>query len=160
MSFQTPVVLGIDEVYICAFEYDALVTAGPPRCDVEWFEHPNHFIETFKDTTDPDDERAPTLGQIRALIEWGAAQEGSMIVHCAAGISRSTACAWGIMIAKGVDAETALRALYKARPSEQYGPGERRAFQPNSLIVSYLQTIFDRRDLYAILYKVVGPPYI
>ena len=150
-----PVVRGQNEVTRIVHEFDALVTAGATDAPEmpEW-NHPNHYVGTwFVDSSHSENPEAPVLEQIRAIVEWGAKQDGKILVHCLAGMSRSTAIAWGIMIAKGVDAEEALQALFDAHPSDHGVP---RAFDPNRLIVRYLGIIFDRDDLPSIRGRIVG----
>lgn len=153
--FHIPVVRNIEETRQMRHTFDALITAGEASLQVlHWF-HPNHYIGTFfDDTTDPLDKHAPTETQIRELVEWGKAQSSTILVHCQAGVSRSTACAWGVMIAQGVDAAVALQALYDAHPEQSfpnYNGGYKRHFYPNLLIVQHLETIFNRYDLYNML---------
>jgi hypothetical protein len=82
----------------------------------------------------------------------------NVLVHCHAGISRSTATAWGISIANGVDPKVALEKLDANQPwenddfSDQFS---RRWFSPNRLIVQHLQTYFSNNDLLDILYSTV-----
>lgn len=40
----------------------------------------------------------------------------NVLIHCSAGISRSTACALTLLISKGFSYEDALKIVYKARP--------------------------------------------
>lgn len=40
----------------------------------------------------------------------------NVLIHCSAGISRSTACALSLLISKGFSYEDALKIVYKARP--------------------------------------------
>jgi len=138
-----PVVRDLRTAAKIAHEYDTVVTAGPRDYEVE-FGHHNHIVESFGDTTMGD--RAPRLEQIERLVELGSAGNGSVLVHCHEGISRSTATAIGIMIARGADPRNAVRDLANAHPT--FHP-----FYPNRLIVSHLENIFgyDRDELEAII---------
>ena len=150
-----PIVRNLEETHQMCHSYDAVITAGVSCVEVAHWHHPNHYIGTlFDDFTDPLDPLAPTEVQIRTLLQWAKTQSGTMLIHCHAGISRSTACAWGVMIGRGTDPSVAIQALFDAHPEEvflnYYGKYKRR-FQPNLLIVQHLETIFARYDLYNIL---------
>ena len=149
ISTALPVIRNIEEAADLCHEFDAVITAGPDAYEVSGWDHPNHLVISFDDVTDPRYSDAPRLEQIKRIVEWGAKQEGSLLVHCHAGISRSTACAWGIAIAKGFDAKEALETLAEMHPDES-GWGQR-TFRPNPLIVKHLETIFGRKDLRTLL---------
>ena len=149
ISTALPVIRNIEEAAELCHEFDAVITAGPDAYEVSGWDHPNHLVISFDDVTDPRYSDAPRLEQIKRIVEWGAKQEGSLLVHCHAGISRSTACAWGIAIAKGFDAKEALETLSEMHPDE--GGWGQRTFRPNPLIVKHLETIFGRRDLKTLL---------
>ncbi len=153
ISTALPVIRNIEEAAELCHDFDAVITAGPDAYEVSGWGHPNHLIVSFDDVADPRYSDAPRLEQIKRIIEWGAKQEGSLLVHCHAGISRSTSCAWGIAIAKGVNAKAALDALLEAHPQD--GRWGQRTFRPNSLIVSHLETIFGRKDLKALVDKAI-----
>jgi len=127
-------------------EYPSILTAGPTREEVADFGHPDHHVVEFDDVVDVP-HGGPTLDDVRSMIEW-AVQRDRILVHCHAGISRSTAAAWGICIAKGLDPEEAIAALDAARPLIQtYRRGvpqgmEARYFAPNTLIVEHLEQLF------------------
>ncbi len=149
ISTALPVIRNIEEAAELCHEFDAVITAGPEAHEVSGWDHPNHLVISFDDVTDPRYSDAPRLEQIKRIVEWGAKQEGSLLVHCHAGISRSTACAWGIAIAKGFDAKEALETLAEMHPDE--GGWGQRTFRPNPLIVKHLETIFGRNDLRTLL---------
>ena len=153
ISTALPVIRNIEEAAELCHEFDAVITAGPDAYEVSGWGHPNHLIVSFDDVTDPRYSDAPRLEQIKRILEWGAKQEGSLLVHCHAGISRSTSCAWGIAIAKGFDAKEALEELLEAHPQD--GRWGQRMFRPNSLIVSHLETIFGRKDLKTLVDKAI-----
>ena len=151
-STQLPVIRNIEEAAELCHEFDAVITAGPEKSEVSDWGHPNHLVVSFDDVTDNRYGDAPTLEQVRGIVEWGANQVGSILIHCHAGISRSTACAWGVAIAKGFDAKEALETLAEMHPDE--GGWGQRTFRPNPLIVKHLETIFGRKDLRNILSEV------
>ena len=148
-STQLPVISNIEEAAELCHEFDAVVTAGPEKFEVSGWGHPNHLVVSFDDVTNNRYGDAPRIEHIRKIVTWGAAQRGSVLVHCHAGISRSTACAWGIAIAKGFDPKEALETLAEMHPDE--GGWGQRTFRPNSLIVKHLETIFGRKDLRTLL---------
>ena len=148
-STQLPIIRNIEEASELCHEFDAVITAGPEKREVSDWGHPNHLVVSFDDVTNDEYGQAPTLEQVRGIVEWGAKQTGSILIHCHAGISRSTACAWGVAIAKGFDPQEALETLSEMHPDES-GWGQR-TFRPNSLIVRHLETIFGRNDLRKLL---------
>ena len=152
-STQLPVIRNIEEAAELCHEFDAVITAGPEKSEVSDWGHPNHLVVSFDDVTNDRYGDAPTLEQVRGIVEWGANQVGSILIHCHAGISRSTSCAWGIAIAKGFDAKEALEELLEAHPQD--GRWGQRMFRPNSLIVSHLETIFGRKDLKTLVDKAI-----
>lgn len=131
-------------------QYDAVVTAGPEREEVNWG-HFNHIVESFEDTTNPG--WGPELAQIERLVTFGAAQTGSVLVHCHAGISRSTATAWGITIAHGLPPAEGLARLMHKHPTE--GRRTQRPFWPNRLIVEHLTDIFGDPEILDIYHDVI-----
>ena len=149
ISTQLPVIRNIEEAAELCHQFDAVITAGPNKREVSDWGHPNHLVVSFDDVTHNMYGQAPTLEQVRGIVEWGAKQTGSTLIHCHAGISRSTACAWGIAIAKGFDPQQALETLSAMHPDES-GWGKR-TFRPNFLIVKHLETIFGRKDLRTLL---------
>jgi predicted protein tyrosine phosphatase len=138
-----PFVTDIDRASELAHSFPMVVTAGPSEASVDWG-HPNHAVESFHDVTAEMERsnpnwQAPTLDQIRRLVEFGASSNEEILVHCHAGISRSTATAIGISIARGLTLKKAVRAVSDAHPD--YHP-----FYPNVTILSHIETIFDIRD--------------
>ena len=129
--------------------YDSVLTVGPSEYEVRDFGHHDHKIISFSDTVSVR-HGGPTLAQITEAIEWGSTRT-NVLVHCHAGISRSTATAWGICVAHGYDPKEAFDRLKDAHPSEYGFPRvngkqmslmHKRPFAPNRLIVTHLQTIF------------------
>jgi predicted protein tyrosine phosphatase len=88
---------------------------------------------------------APSLQQVKEAIEWGAEQE-DLLVHCHAGLSRSTSTAWGISMLRGADPLDSFLALKNAQPNEVItakGHHVPRDFIPNRLIVKHLEKILN-----------------
>jgi hypothetical protein len=149
-NIEIPTVRDIDEAEFLCHEFGAVLTAGPDAKEVQWG-HPNHRVWTFDDTTDM--LRGPGYRTVAEMVEWGAQQE-DLLVHCHAGMSRSTATAWGISIARGADPLDSLVALIEAHPREPFRD-ERRAFGPNALIVTYLERILGDNNLLEIRERVL-----
>ena len=140
LSITLPVISNIEEARKWNKDFKSILTVGPSPSEVQW-NHPNHRVFEFGDTT--SGPNAPKIEDIRDAVMWGAEQE-DLLVHCHAGMSRSTATAWGISIARGADPLDSFVSLKKAHPKERYG---NRSFIPNALIVKHLMEIFDLNDL-------------
>lgn len=52
-----------------------------------------HFSDVSEQYDELPDHRPPSAAELKALGTWGAAQRGWLHIHCAAGISRSSAVA-------------------------------------------------------------------
>lgn len=140
-----PTVRNLEEAREQCLEYDAVLTAGPHQDEVSDFNHPVHKVVQFSDTRRIIDG-GPTLENIVELIEFGAGVP-KLLVHCHAGISRSTATAWGVAIANGNDPLEAFLYLKEKHPQEKgyFGYGKR-PFAPNILIVKHLDQYFNLGD--------------
>lgn len=76
----------------------------------------NHLIRHFED--DLKGPNAPKLSDAVAIV-WFARnlpEDARLVVHCHAGISRSPAGAWIVLVAKGWGAEDALLEIQRMRP--------------------------------------------
>jgi predicted protein tyrosine phosphatase len=146
-TLQMPTIRNIREAQSTCKNYGAVLTVGPDKFEVAGFKHPNHKIVSFADVSNADYPKAPRHSQILEAVSFGMGQE-NLLVHCHAGISRSTATAWGVAIGNGVHPEEAIIALRDAHPQERTWLGEvmQRPFSPNELIVQHLQDIFGFRD--------------
>lgn len=134
-GIELPTVRNLEEVLFCHDRFAAVLTAGPEAWEVE-IGHGNHRVWEFHDSVVA--YVGPTLEQVEEMVAWGVGQS-DLLVHCHAGMSRSTAVAWGIAIARGLDPDVAIRALNQAHPEDF--PGEKRLFIPNLLIVEHLETV-------------------
>jgi hypothetical protein len=146
-------VRSLPEACLLADEYQGVLTVGPYPWEVSFIEHPNHRVFSFEDveyTRHPD---APTRDVVEAAIRWGAAVQGDLLVHCHMGISRSTATALGILIARGEDPEGALRRLKQEHPREP--DGSPRPFAPNRLMVVHIGELFGIPDLLELRDEIV-----
>ena len=137
-----PTVRNLEEAREQCLEYDAVLTAGPNKDEVSDFNHPIHKVVQFSDTA-YEKSGGPTVENVVELIEFGAGVP-KLLVHCHAGISRSTATAWGVSIANGNDPLEAFLYLQDKHPEEKgyFGHGKR-PFAPNILIVKHLDTYFN-----------------
>jgi len=90
------------------------------------------FLRNAADVTDPAGCYAPTKAQVKAALDWVASlpEDSKVVVHCFAGVSRSTALALAFMASRhGV--EWAKNELEKYRPMSY----------PNELIARYADEI-------------------
>ncbi len=132
-SIIMPTIVNIREAALIASDYPAVITAGPQPSEVR-FGHPNHFVRSFSDTT--SGYGTPTVDHVEDILDFAEANmDGPILVHCHAGISRSTATAWGIAILRGEEPFEAFDILAKNHPA-------RRSFHPNPTIVRHLEDIF------------------
>jgi len=144
-----PTIRNLEESAIIGENFGAVLTSGPEDWEVR-FGHPNHRVWSFGDTTSR--RSGPQLFQVEEMVFWGADQQ-DLLVHCHAGMSRSTATAWGVAIARGADPKASLQALLDAHPMDY--DGEKRWFCPNLLLVEHLQVIFNDPTLVDIRREVL-----
>jgi predicted protein tyrosine phosphatase len=129
-----PTIVNIDEAAYLANEFPAVITAGPEAAEVNHFGHSNHLIVSFDDIMHGDG--APTLADVKAMLKFASENDGEILIHCHAGMSRSTATAWGVAIQRGYDPYDAYDMLKNVHPRG-------RMFWPNDAIVEALEVIFD-----------------
>lgn len=141
-----PTVRDIDEAERLAKHFPAVLTVGPSQHEVR-FGHDNHLVLTFGDTIQPNDPYGPQPEHVEQIVNFGLANNSAILVHCHAGMSRSTSSAIAIMIAKGVDPAVAVAALSDAHPTK-------RAFIPNDTIVAITAKMFDVPELPGLVAKV------
>jgi len=149
-GIQLPTVRNIEEAIEHGADFRAVLTAGPAACEVD-IAHPNHRVWEFDDS--PIAAYAASRRQVEEMITWGC-EQSDLLVHCHAGMSRSTAVAWGVAMARGISPAAALAALHDAHPVESYG--EKRLFIPNVVIVQYLEDLLDQPGLRELRDDVVG----
>lgn len=135
-----PVVGSLEEAAQWATDFESILTVGPQKREVNWG-HGNHMVFTFGDSTGGNN--APKLSDIEKAVMWGAEQD-DLLVHCHAGMSRSTSTAWGISIMRGADPLDSFIALKNAQPIDTFlGHNSQRDFIPNPLIVKHLEKILN-----------------
>jgi predicted protein tyrosine phosphatase len=119
--------------------YDHVLTVFSPWWHCDWG-HGDHLIVEFQDRY-LDREGAPTLSQIDDILCWAyprlmpfsATQDDSMLIHCKAGQSRSTAVAIAICAMIGMSEEEAFSYVYsECRPAGKVGV---RPFIPNMRVL-------------------------
>lgn len=134
ININLPIITNIREAKEMCHTFPAVITAGPTRLEVMDFKHPNHFVRTFDDI--PYGTDAPTVSDVEAMLAFASDNDGPILVHCHAGMSRSTGTAWGIAIQRGCDPFEAYDMLKNIHPTG-------RMFYPNEAIVAALEKIFD-----------------
>jgi len=132
--------------------YDAVVSVIGDDDSVKGIcrEHHNHIVEVMDDygksslswqitprgTVSPHQGCLPRKEQFERILGFvdGLPEDAKILVHCAAGISRSTATGLMILVNEGWDSEEAVEHLKDRHP-------EGRGFWPNDLILSHADEI-------------------
>ena len=151
-----PTVRNIDEAREICNDFTSVLTVGPHRDEVSDFGHPDHKIVTFDDVTVAyAGYQAPSFDHVREIVKWGEGRS-NLLVHCHAGMSRSTSSAWGIAIANGFDPKEAYDLLRQNHPIEHHRTWNprpqvttylrQRAFIPNELVLKHLEQLFGFRS--------------
>lgn len=144
-----PTVRNLEESRLICHSFGSVLTAGPDIREVEDFHHPDHKVVSFDDVVDSRfGSDAPTYNHVKEMVEWGHGKE-NLLVHCHAGISRSTATAWGVAISNGYDKREAFETLKANHPNSTHRSissrkivNYKRTFSPNELIVEHLEKLF------------------
>lgn len=118
--------------------YDSVLTVFAPWWHCDWG-HDDHLIVECEDRVNPE-EGAPTLSQVDEILSWATYRlDRSILVHCKAGQSRSTAAALGIAMLSGVSEADALQYVYAScRPSDKVCT---RPFIPNTRLLAHVDTL-------------------
>lgn len=106
----------------------------------------DYHIEYFHDIEESTGQFiAPTMEQIRRFIEWAKTFTDSdrVLVHCHAGISRSTAVAIGVLVLHGMKPIDAFIHIQSVRPQ----------LYPNKLIISQIDEILGKNGEMMEAYK-------
>ena len=117
----------------------------PPEIDPEC-----HYRVVVNDITEPsEDQILPTREHVEGLIAFlEGSRDASLLVHCYAGVSRSTAAA---LIAMVLDAPGREREAARAlRAAASYA-------QPNRLIIRHADDILGRRGGLVAALAAMGP---
>ncbi|MEY3575678.1 MAG: Dual specificity phosphatase, catalytic domain [Actinomycetota bacterium] len=150
-----PTIVNLDEARERCHDFASVLTAGPSLDEVCDFAHPEHKVVEFDDVTSAySGYTPPTFDQVEEMVRWGEGRI-DLLVHCHAGMSRSTSTAWGIAIANGFDPQEAFDLLKNNHPVETHfawrSGGNRialrdpRPFIPNRLIVTHLESLFEMK---------------
>ena len=123
-------------------KYESVLTVFSPWYYCDWG-HDDHLIVEFADTYHYQDG-APTIDQIQDILNWGYERREveSMLVHCKAGQSRSTAVAISLFALWGMSDEEAIEHVYaNCRPGHKIGE---RPFIPNMRILEHADELLGR----------------
>jgi predicted protein tyrosine phosphatase len=125
------IVANIIEAEATCHDYDTLITVGPKASEVQWG-HPNHFVRTFVDVT--SGKYAAKLADVASVLKYVRTRQGTLLVHCHKGESRSTAMALGILIQSGMSVTDANDTLIASHP-------QGRGFTPNLLMLAHIEQL-------------------
>jgi predicted protein tyrosine phosphatase len=123
-----------------------VVSLVDPKAEANIRTHADRLIVAMSDVNLVNASRTPPRpGQIREILEFtkNLTDEDRVLVHCHAGVSRSTAMAIGILCQHGMSPSAALKHVQGIRPQ----------LWPNTLIIGYIDEIL---DLKGELLRVVG----
>jgi len=124
--FGTVMWHGITHVISLLVYEDRRLVKLPPG-----FHSSNHLFLDMDDVLDPTAILAPTRQQVERLLAWAKnlPQDSKLLIHCQAGVSRSTAAALAIKVQElGVDRiDEAVTWLLRIRPQAC----------PNPIIMQY-----------------------
>ena len=131
-------VVNIAEAAVLHHDFDAVVSVTESP-NVINFGHIRHHAEFFADVEE-DWGDGPTLEQIDRICRFvrDLAPEDSILVHCAAGVSRSTATALGILALRGSGEREALELLSSQHPKDRF-------FWPNRLVLDHFDKLLGTR---------------
>lgn len=81
----------------------------------------NHKLVRFEDTEHPSEEELLQMTQgVSSILQWADIKrldkDSNILVHCYAGVSRSSAIAWLLLVKFGMSYREAFQNLYTARP--------------------------------------------
>ena len=77
-----------------------------------------HFVAHFEDTEHPREKDFMQMDrEVRTILAWTSKlpDDAKLLVHCHAGVSRSSAIAWLILIQHGSDPVEAFQSIFKKR---------------------------------------------
>lgn len=110
------------EAKAIADQFDLVVSVFDPNVAPTFnLGRDRHFISKFWDTEHPNEKELIQMDiEVRSILSWmkmkDIKDDTSILVHCYAGISRSSALAWLILFDSGMDLVQAFQLLFKDRP--------------------------------------------
>lgn len=98
----------------------------------------HHLTVKFDDVESPDIANAPTRADIERVMEWVGRLSGDarLVIHCAAGVSRSTALAFALLC-REMEVISARDKLLEIRPQAS----------PNALMTALFDEMFEMQGL-------------
>lgn len=100
-------------------EFDWIVSILDPGTLWESY-GPHHLIVRFEDTEHPNEKELEVMkAGVKKILHFTekCPADSKLLIHCHAGISRSPAMAWLILIQKGMTPQDAFHLVLKDRPS-------------------------------------------
>jgi len=111
-------VLAKHEVDLMINWADAIISIRDTIKHTVPFAHPDRpmLVLGFEDTEHPDEVEWMRMRQSTEYALQFGKQYEKVLVHCNAGVSRSSAIGWLLLVQDGMDAKEAFQLLYKQRP--------------------------------------------
>lgn len=99
------------------------------------FQPQNHLFLQFEDDDNPENPRSPTLLHVKEIFDWvdKTPPDAFILVHCFAGISRSTATAFALHFRESKNLSNTQRWLVAHRPKSV----------PNKLIAAHCDKLLN-----------------
>lgn len=131
--------------------FDFVISILDPRLHWDHNFGPNHIVVRMEDAERPTAlEGSRQKKGVHQILNWvkekGITPEHRVLVHCHAGVSRSAAIAWLILIMQGGDPVEVFKNLYKARP----------IIWPNSNIMAIGANYLKRIDIMSVVRDIHG----
>jgi predicted protein tyrosine phosphatase len=102
----------------------------------ELLKRENIFTLDFHDVfSDMAEYKTPRKSDIKQVLDWAKDKDG-IIIHCLAGVSRSSAIGFGLLIQEGMKPIDALEEILEIR----------KIAYPNKLIVKYVFELFNLQE--------------
>lgn len=99
-------------------EFDAAISICDFNGDVT-FIHDNHITEICHDFDDPKQSGAPSVFTVERILKFTAdlPEDSNLLIHCWAGVSRSTAIGVLVAVQHGMTVREAVDHIVENRPS-------------------------------------------
>ena len=104
----------------------------------------NHKIINFQDVWNKDGNAAPTIENCKEVLEWGKTlpQDANVLIHCYAGISRSTCGAFALMYQNACQEVDQNHKIECLRSTAKELVRIRPIAFPNTLMAEYFDQLF------------------